>query len=107
MDGSSECTLLHSTASAPGLCGSGSPLTVTTQTGFGTSASSFSSTLSGIATSELNGTLVECFGPALSRESENRVGGSTLQILGQYMSSLLIFICNEGAIIHVSPTLAS
>ena len=98
--GSSECTLLHSTASAPGPCGSGSAFTVTTVTGFGTSATFFSSTLSVTATSELNGTLVECFGPALSRDPGNRVGGSTLQIIGQYMSSLLIFIF-EGAIIHV------
>ena len=81
--GSSECSLLHSTASAPGPCGSGSPFTVTPGTGFGTSATSFSSTLSGTATSVLNGTLVECFGPGLARDAGNMVGGSTLQILGQ------------------------
>ena len=90
--GSSECTLLHSTVDAPRPCWSGSPFTVTPGTGFGTSATSYSSTLSGTATSALNGTLVECFGPALSRESRNRVGGSTLQTIGQYMSSLLVSI---------------
>ena len=79
--GSSECSLLHSKANAPGPCGSGSLFTVTTGTGFGTSATSFSSTLSGTA---LNGTLVECFGPGLARDAENRVGISALQILGQY-----------------------
>ena len=83
--GSSECTLLHSTARALGPCGSGSPFTVTTGTGFGTSATSFSSKLDGIADLILNGTLVECFGPAFSRDSENRVGYSTLQIIGQYI----------------------
>ena len=52
-------------------------------TGFGTSATSFTSTLSGTATPALNGTLVECFGPALSRDAGNVVGNSTLQIVGQ------------------------
>ena len=85
MVGSGECSLVHNTASAPGPCGSGSPFTVTTVTGFGTSATSFTSTLSGTAIPALNGTLVECFGPALSRESWNRVGGSTLQIIGQWV----------------------
>ena len=80
----SEFLLAHSTASAPGPCGSGSAFTVTTGAGFGaTSATSFLSTLSGTATSVLNGTLVECFGPAFSRDAENRVGGSTLQTVGQ------------------------
>ena len=80
-----ECTLLHSTADDPGPCGSDSPFTVTTETGFGTSATSFTSTLRGTATTPLDGTLVECFGPALSREEDNTVGNSTLQILGQYI----------------------
>ena len=81
--GSSECSLLHSTASAPRTCGSGSTFTATTGTGFGTSATSFTSTLSGTATSALNSTLVECFGPALSRDAGNMVGNSRLRILGQ------------------------
>ena len=83
--GTKECTLLHSTADDPSPCGSGSPFTVTTVTGFGTSANSYSSTLSGTGTPKLDGTLVECFGPALSREEDNMVGNSTLQILGQYL----------------------
>ena len=80
---SSECSLVHNTADDPSPCGSGSPFIVTTGTGFGTSATSFTSTLSGTATSELNGTVVECFGPAWSRNAGNVVGNSTLQILGQ------------------------
>ena len=88
--GSSECTLLHRTAETPGPCGSGSPFTVTTATGFGTSATSFISTLSGTATLALNGTLVECFGPAFSRDAENRVGIDILQIMGEYMFLFLI-----------------
>ena len=83
MGGSSECSLVHNTADDPSPCGSGSPFTVTTGTGFGTSATSFSSTLSGTATPELNGTLVECFGPAFSRDAGNMVGRSTVQIFGQ------------------------
>ena len=83
MSGSSECILVHATASAPFPCGSGSPFIVTTVTGFGTGATSFTSTLSGTATSALNDTLVECFGPVFSRNAENRVGDSTIQILGQ------------------------
>ena len=83
--GTMECTLLHSTADDPSPCGSGSPFTVTTGTGFGTSATSFTSTLNGTATSALNGTLIECFGPALSRKEDNMVGKSTLQILGQHI----------------------
>ena len=83
--GSSECSLVHSTVSAPGPCGSGSPFTVTTGAGFGTtSATSFTSTLSGTATTALNGTLVECFGPGLARDAGNRVGNSRLQTVGQY-----------------------
>ena len=81
--GSSVCALLHSIVGASSYCGPGSAFIATPGTGFGTSATSFSSTLSGIAISELNGTLVECFGPDLSRDAENRVGGNRLQIVGQ------------------------
>ena len=80
VNGSSECILAHNTARAPAPCGqSDSPFTVTTGTGFGTSATFYSSTLSSIATTTLNGALVECFGPV----RENMVGNSTLRILGQ------------------------
>ena len=84
MGGSSECTLAHSTAGASSTCGAGSAFTAIPGAEFGTSATFYSSTLSGIATSELNGTLVECFGPDLNRTAENRVGKSTFWILGQY-----------------------
>ena len=81
--GSSECPLLHNTVSGPDPCGSGSAFTVTTGAEFGTSATSYSSTLSGIASPTLNGTLIECFGPAFSRDAGNLVGNGTLQLLGQ------------------------
>ena len=82
--GSSECPLIHSSASSSSVCGPSDVLTARTGTGFGmTGAISFSSTLSGTATSALDGTLVECFGPANNVDPENRVGNTTLQILGQ------------------------
>ena len=80
---SSECVLSHNTAGTTAACGPGSAFITTSGTGFGTSATSYSSTLSGTATSTLDGTLVECFGPAFSRDAGNRVGDSTLQILGK------------------------
>ena len=83
VNGSSECTLAHSTAGASSTCGAA--FTATSGSEFGTSVTSYSSILSGTATSELNGTLVECFGPHLDREPGNRVGYSTLQILGEYI----------------------
>ena len=86
--GRSECALVHSTQSDPHSCRSGSPFIVSTETGFGTNATSFLSTLNSTATSTLDGTLVECFGPALSRDAENRVGNSILQISGQYYAAL-------------------
>ena len=87
MGGNNECSLVHNTASAPAPCGIGSFFIVTTGTGFGASATSYSSALNGTATSELNGTLVECFGPAFSRDAGNMVGKSTLQISGWYVFS--------------------
>ena len=82
VNGSSECLLSHSTAGATATCGPGGAFRARGMTGFGTSATSYSSTLSGTAASELNGTLVECFGPTLSRDPGNRIGDSTLQMLG-------------------------
>ena len=84
-----ECILTHSTTHAPAPCGSGSPFIAASGTGFGTSATSFISTLSGIAELTLNGTLVECFGPAFSRGAGNRVGNRTVQIIGQFHFCLL------------------
>ena len=83
MGGSSECVLPHSTAGATSTCGVGGPYTATSGAEFGTNGPSFLSTLSGIATSELDGTLIECFGPHLARVAGNMVGNHTLQILGQ------------------------
>ena len=80
---SSECILAHITAGATSTCGPRNAFTATSGPEFGTTATSFSSTLSGTVTSELNGILVECFGPNLARDPGNRVGGSTLQVLGK------------------------
>ena len=82
VNGSEECILPHSTFSGPRACGYGSPFIAVSETGFGTNATLFSSTLSGIATSRLDGTLVECFGPDFSRDVSNRVGDSILHVLG-------------------------
>ena len=99
-----ECFLVHSTTRDPHPCGSDSPFIARTETGFETTgATSFTSTLSGIATSELNGTLVECFvqhselpgsnpGQPFCRSSENMVGNITFQITGQYVGFLLCVI---------------
>ena len=83
MGGSSECILPHSTADASSTCGPGNAYTAISRAEFGTNGPSFSSTLSGIATSKLDGTLVECFGPRLARDAGNMVGNSTLQTEGQ------------------------
>ena len=80
--GSSECTLVHR-SNPSSICGPSDVFTARGVTGFGTSATSYTSTLSGTATSALNGTLVECFGPANNVDPGNRVGSNTLQILGQ------------------------
>ena len=80
--GSSECTLVHRPASS--LCRPNNVFTARSETGFGTNGPSYTSTLSGTATPGLNGTLVECFGPANNVDPGNRVGGNMLQILGQY-----------------------
>ena len=78
--GRSDCVLPHSTTGAVSTCG----FTAASGTGFGTTnATSYSSTLSDTASHTLNGILVECFGPGLNRDSENRIGNSTLHILGQ------------------------
>ena len=89
VNGSSECLLSHNTEGATSTCGPDSAFTARGVTGFGTtSATSYSSTLSGTATSALDDTLVECFGPALSRQPGNMVGNSTLQILGKLTSCI-------------------
>ena len=84
--GNSECLLTHNTAGTTSTCGPGRVFTARIETGFGLS---FTSTLSGTASPTLNGTLIECFGPALSRDAENRVGGSILQISGHFVLFLV------------------
>ena len=86
VNGSSECPLLHSSSSVTSTCGAGIAFMATAGTGFGTSATSFSSTLSVTATPALDGTLVECFGPGSVGDLGNRVGGSAVHVLGQQRS---------------------
>ena len=86
VNGSSNlCTLVHLSTSTDTCAPSGGIDTFTAipETGFGTSGPSYSSTLSGTASSALDGTVVECFGPASSLDSGNRVGSSTIHVLGQ------------------------
>ena len=82
------CALAHTTPDAMAHCGP--HFTARPRSGFGTSGPSYSSTLSGTAIPVLNETLVECFGPHISRGTRNRVGSSTLQILGKH--AILIYI---------------
>ena len=80
--GSSECPLPHRSNSSS-VCGPSNTFRARSGTGFGTSATSYSSTLSGTSDPALDGTLVECFGTPNSTDPGNRINGSTLQILGQ------------------------
>ena len=89
--GSIECILVHR-ATSIAVCGN--TFTARPETGFGTSGSFFTSTLSGTATSALNGTLVECFGPANNVDPGNKVDESTLQIIGQY---IFLYVINMQA----------
>ena len=82
--GSSECSLIHRSTSSS-ICGPYDSFIARPGNEFGTSATFYSSTLSGTATPALNGTLVECFGPANNVDPENRVDGNTVQIIGQYV----------------------
>ena len=84
VDGSSECPLVHRSTSSS-TCGAGNAFIARSGVGFGTSATSFTSTLSGTATPVMNGTLVECFGPANNVDPGNMVGNSILQIRGQHV----------------------
>ena len=89
--GSSECSLQHRSTSSS-ICGPSDAFIARPRTGFGTSATSFTSTLGGTAIITLDDTLVECFsGTAVN--SSNRVGGNTLQILGQYVLASFLCFC--------------
>ena len=78
---SSLCVLAH-VSTSPANCGPSKYFRATPGTGFGTNGPSYTSTLSATATPTLNGTLVECFGPANNVDPGNRVGSSTLHIVG-------------------------
>lgn len=84
VDRSSECVLAHRSTSPSANCGQSNAFIARSETGFGTNGPSFSSTLSGTAIPALNGTQVECFGPANNVDLGNRISGSILGILGQY-----------------------
>ena len=77
--GNSECFLNHNNPSDTEACGPGGAFTARFDA---VSATSFSSTLSGTAILALNGTLVECFGPALTRDAGNMVGNGIIEIVG-------------------------
>ena len=83
------CALPHSTANDPHPCWEDSPFTVTYGPEFGTNATFFTSVLGGTVTPALEGTLVECFGPAYSRTVDHIVGNSTLQVVGKYLTYLV------------------
>ena len=82
--GSSECPLPHRSNSSS-ICGPNNVFKAKSSTGFGTSATTYSSTLSGTATPELNGTLVECFQQATSLAPQRIINSTTLMLLGQYV----------------------
>ena len=82
VNGSIECNLFHRSNSSS-ICGPSDSFIARPGSGFGTSTS-FTSTLSGTADRALNGTLVECFGPANNVDPGNRISGSNLEILGKY-----------------------
>ena len=77
--GSILCILVHR-ATSTAVCGN--MFQARAGFGFGTSATSFTSTLSGTADPALNGTLVECFGPDNNVDPGNRVTGSTVHVIG-------------------------
>ena len=91
VNGSIECNLLHR-YNFSSICGPSDSFTARPGIGFGTLAISYSSTLSGTATHALNGTLVECFGPANIIEPANRINGSTLEMLGRYCNTQFVAI---------------
>ena len=80
--GNRECPLLHRTSSSS-ICGPSNVFTANSGAGFGASATSFTSTLSGTAAPALDGTLVECFGLATSTDPWNLVGKGMLKLKGQ------------------------
>ena len=82
LNGSIECNLLLRSDSIS-TCNGSDNFRAMPGAGFGTTATSFTSTLSGTAYPALNGTLIECFGPANNVDLGNRVGNRTIQIVGE------------------------
>ena len=80
--GSSECILVHRVNSSS-ICGAQDMFIATPGIGFGSNSSFFTSTLNVTANISLDGTLVECFGPANNIDPGNRVGGNNILVLGQ------------------------
>ena len=79
------CVLSHLRTGAVSTCipsGASHLFTAMPESGFGGNGP-FTSTLRATADPVLNGTLVECFGPDFTLDSGNRVGSSTIQIVGQ------------------------
>ena len=70
---------------ASSICGPDNAFTARAGIGFGTSGPSFSSSLSGTASSNMDSMLFECFGPDNNVHPGNRVGSGTLQIVGRYI----------------------
>ena len=101
--GNRECPLLHRTSSSS-ICGPSNVLTANSGTGFGASATSFTSTLSGTATPALNGTLVECFGLATSTDPGNLVGNGKLKVKGQCVFTYLeaVVVCTIRSQLYIS-----
>ena len=101
VNGTIECNLVHRSNSQSSICGPSDDFTARPSTGFGTSATSFTSTLSGTADPALNGTLVECFGPANNVDPGNRINGSPLEILGKFYRVLQHLMHRIGLEIYI------
>ena len=78
---SNLCVLSHILTGTISTCGTSHLFTAISETGFGANGP-FTSTLSATADPVLDGTLVECFGPAATVDPGNKVGSSTIQIVG-------------------------
>ena len=81
--GSRNLCILSHISTSPATCGANNDFRATPRTRFGTNVTLYSSTLNGNATPILDGTLVECFGPVNSVDTGNRVGHSSIHVLGE------------------------
>ena len=81
VNGTSDLCIVSQISTNTDDCG---PNNVFTASPGGITATSYSSTLSGNADPELDGLLVECFGPVNDvQRMDNKVGESPIQIVGQ------------------------